>query len=311
MGESKRIFVSGGSGFVGAAVIAELRRRHFQVSALVNRKPPPGNDPGVHTVAGGLFDATALGAAMEGCSAAVHLVGIIAERPSRGITFQHIHVDGTAAVVAAARSAGVGRFLYLSALGARPDPAASTYHRTKFAAEQAARGSPLACTILRPSLIHGPGGAFMQQEAKWARKQSLPFLAMPYFGAGWLGLGGAGRLQPVWVDDVARALVDAIDNPATSGKTYNLAGPDIFTWPQLHQAVATAVVGHRRWVLPMPVPMARFYAAIGLGKLLGFNQDQIVMSQEDNTADVGPFVQDFGWSPRRFEETLAQYASQL
>src|SRR5262252_7117141 len=107
----------------------------------------------------------------------------------------------------------------MSALGTRPD-AVSTYHKTKFAAEQYVRGSGLDWTIFRPSLIHGPKGEFLQMEAKWARYAAPPFLFMPYFGAGPFGTGGAGKLQPVYVKDVARAFADALSNRKTIGEIF-------------------------------------------------------------------------------------------
>jgi NADH dehydrogenase len=134
---------------------------------------------------------------------------------------------------------------------------------------------------------------------------------MPYFGGGLLGGKGAGTLQPVHVQDVAKAFVDALENPKTIGEIYLLAGPDQLTWPQLHHTVSRHVVGKERMTLPLPVWVGNFYAAIGVAPLLGFNRDQVVMSQENNTADITKFVNDFGWQPRGFEESLKQYARQL
>jgi NADH dehydrogenase len=217
-------------------------------------------------------------------------------------------------VIDAAKRNGVRRFVHMSALGVRPD-AVSTYHKTKYRAEEHLRNSGLDWTIIRPSMIHGPGGEFMQMEAMWARKRApfpvmfMPF--MPYFGAGALGFGGAGRLQPVYVGDVARAFVDALANRKTVGEVYLLGGPDTYTWPQLHRAVSQTVVGRRRWVLPIPVWAGKFYSVIGAAPLLGFNKDQVIMSQEDNVADLSKFRHDFGWEPQPFEPTLRDYARQL
>lgn len=309
-----RVFVTGGSGFVGSAVIDELLRRDYAVNALVNRRPLQIKDDRVRSIPGGLFNAKALAEGLSGCDAAIHLVGIITEKPSRGVTFERMHFDATRRVVDAAKAAGVRRYVHMSALGVRPD-AVSDYHKTKFRAEEYVRASSLDWTIFRPSLIHGPGGEFMRMEAMWARKRMPPPLLftpfMPYFGAGMLGRGGAGKLQPVYVGDVARAFADALEKPETVGEVYLLGGPTTYTWPELHQAVAQAVVGHRRWVMPMPVWKAKLLAGAGLGPLLGFNRDQVIMSQEDNTADASKFVADFGWQPRPFEPTLNGYARQL
>src|SRR5688572_20969135 len=102
-----RILVTGASGFVGRAVIAELLERGYAVRALVNRRPVETQDPRVESVSGGLFDPAALDRAAGGCDAVIHLVGIIMERALSGVTFQRIHVEGTRAIVAAAKRAGI------------------------------------------------------------------------------------------------------------------------------------------------------------------------------------------------------------
>ena len=306
-----RVFVTGGSGFVGTAVIDELLERGYAVNAIVNRrKIKSRNGKELGLVTADLFNGQALDLGVAGCDAVIHLVGIIMENPAKGITFRRMHYDGTRAVVDAAKRSGVKRFVQMSALGVRPD-AVSEYHRTKYLAEQYVRASGLDWTIIRPSLIHGPGGEFMQMEAKWARRKAPPFLFMPYFGAGPFGRGGAGRLQPVHVKDVARAFVDALEKPQTIGEIYPLGGPDRLTWPELHRACANAIVGRKRAVLPMPVWKAKLLTHVVPRPLLPFNRDQVIMSQEDNTCDLSKFRADFGWEPRAFEPSLREYAATL
>jgi NADH dehydrogenase len=307
---SVRVFVSGGSGFVGSAVIEELVGRGFGVNALVNRNELPTVSGDVRQIKGGLFDPVALDAAMSECAAAIHLVGIIMQKPSHGITFQKVHVQGTRAVVEAAAHRGVRRLVHMSALGTGPD-ALSEYHQTKWQAEQIVRSSGLDWTIIRPSLIHGPQGEFMRMQARWARKQAPPFFFMPYFGSGLLGLGPKRLLQPVYVKDVARAFVDALERAGTIGQTYDLGGSQQLTWPQMHKAVAQAVTGHNRWTAPMPAWYAKFLAAVVPGSMLPFNRDQVIMSQQDNIADLSSFERDFGWTPRDFDTALRHYSSRL
>lgn len=304
-----RVFVTGGSGFVGSAVIAALLERGYAVNALVNRRPIDAGEA-VRSVPGGLFDAAALDEGVRGCDAIIHLVGIIMEKRSKGITFERMHFEAARNVVDAAKRGGVKRYVHMSALGVRPG-AVSDYHRSKYRAEEYVRASGLDWTIFRPSLIHGPGGEFMQMEAKWAKRKAPPFLFMPYFGAGALGRGGAGMLQPVHVGDVARAFVEALEKPETIGEIYPIAGPDRVTWPELHRISAEAIVGKRRRVMALPVWKAKLLTRVAPGALLPFNRDQVIMSQEDNTTDLGKFVADFGWTPRAFEASLREYARQL
>jgi nucleoside-diphosphate-sugar epimerase len=302
-----RIFVTGASGFVGRAVIEELLSRGYRVNALVNRRPLDYPAEKVRSIPGGLFDPKALNEGVRDTLATIHLVGIIAESRANGVTFERIHFHGTKSVVDAAVAAGVKRFIHMSALGARPN-AESRYHQTKYLAEQYVQSSGLDWTIFRPSLIHGAGGEFINMEAKWARHRAPPFFFMPYFGAGPFGCGGAGLLQPVFVKDVARAMVDALEKPKTVGEIYLLGGQDRMTWPEMHKTVSKAIVGKARRTVAIPVWKAKLLSAIGIGQLLGFNRDQVVMSQENSVCDLTKFKDDFGWEPRGFGESLESYA---
>jgi NADH dehydrogenase len=299
-----KIFLTGGSGFVGNAIINALLARHHSIHALVNHRPI--NKPNVQSFPGGLFDNAALDQAMTDCAAVIHLVGIIAEKPAKGITFDRIHVQGTRQVVDAAKRAGITRYVQMSALGAAAD-SPSAYQRTKFAAEEYVRGSGLDWTILQPSLIHGPGGEFSQMEADWARGKKIPWLFMPYFGPGLLGRGTPFKIQPVFVEDVACAFVEALEKPQTSGQTYPIGGTDQITWPQMHQPVARILTGHNRLTFPIPAWYAKAITHVVPPALLPFTRDQVLMSQQDNICDLSKFTQAFGWTPRSFEETLRIY----
>jgi NADH dehydrogenase len=304
-----RVFVTGGGGFVGSALIEQLLSRGYSINALINRKPIETRGE-VTSIRGDLFDDASLDAGMRGGDAVIHLVGIIMERPARGITFDHIHHQGTRRVVDATRRNGIKRYLHMSALGTRPN-AVAEYHKTKWLAEEYVRASGLDWTIFRPSIIHGPRGEFMQMEAKWARHIKPPFLFMPYFGAGLLGFGGAGKLQPVYVGDVARAFVDALENRRTIGEVYPLGGPDVVTWPQLHHIASEAITGHKRIAIPMPVWAAKIQASLLPPSVLGFNKDQVQMSQEDSTCDLSKFTSDFGWEPQPLEASIKSYAQKI
>jgi len=292
------------------AVVEELARKGFGVNALVNRRGVETSGRDVRVVRADLFDAATLAAQMSECSAVIHLVGIIMEKPRAGVTFDRMHVEATRSVVDAAKRAGVRRFVHMSALGTRAG-ASSDYHKTKWLAEEIVRSSGLDWTIFRPSMIHGPRGEFMRMEAKWVRKQSPPFFFMPYFGKGLFGFGGAGTIQPVFVGDVARAFVESIDNPKSVGKEYAISGAQELSWPEMHRMVARMITGKSRLALPIPAWYAKALAAVVPAALLPFNRDQVIMSQEDNTADTSKFERDFGWKTTGFEESLRSYVNRL
>ena len=200
-------------------------------------------------------------------------------KPSRGITFDKIHVEGTRNIIEAARRQAVGRMIHMSALGTRAG-GSSRYHQTKWQAEELVLIQRVAMDDSSALSIHGPDGAFTIMEAQWARKRAMPFLFMPYFGSGMLGTGGAGKLQPVFVQDVARAFVEALEKPATIGQVYCIGGPDQMTWPQMHRTAATAIVGKPAPDAGILCVYARLLTHIVPGGLLPFNRDQVVMSQD-------------------------------
>ncbi len=307
------VLVSGASGFVGRAVCRALIERGHRVMALVRRieSAPPGTEPRV----GDILDPASLDRATAGAESVIHLVGIIMEDRRRGITFDRVHVEGTRIMLDATRRSNVRRFVHMSALGTREN-AVARYHQTKWQAECLVRESALDFTIFRPSLIHGPGGEFTKMLADWSRMRRAPWLFMPYFGRGLLGFGGAGLLQPIHVDDVARSFVDAIDanseiHRTSVNQTIDLAGPERLTWPELHRTASRAIVGRRRLVLPLPVWWARILTSIIPEHILGTNRSQVEMSQEDNTADFDAVVRAIGFRPRDFSTSIAEYAKSL
>jgi NADH dehydrogenase len=198
----------------------------------------------------------------------------------------------------------------MSALGSRPN-AVSTYHRTKWQAEQAVRQSGLTYTIFRPSIIHGPDGEFMQMVKHFACKRLLGVLPwMPYFGAGFLGTKGAGRLQPVWVQDVARCFVAALSNSKTENQTYPIGGPDAYGWPQIYTSCKQRLPNAKTKNRPKAVPV--WYAKIIAGKPgVPFNRDQVIMSQEDSVCQTAKVQMDLQVELASFDETFASYADQV
>ena len=197
---------------------------------------------GAEPVAGDIGDATSLRAALEGCTHVVHLVALIKGRPAE---FQAVMTDGTKSLVAAAREAGVERFVLMSALGAaEPTPETVPYFRAKWAMEQEVKGAGLGYTIFRPSFVFGNGGA-------------LPtFVAQVRYSPLVTVIGnGRQRSQPIWVDDVAAYVAKAIDNAQAANKTFELGGPDTVDWDGLYRLIAK-VLGKRRALIHVPFAVA-------------------------------------------------------
>ncbi|MBI1336005.1 MAG: NAD(P)H-binding protein [Phycisphaera sp.] len=310
--KSLRVAVTGGTGFVGRHVVPHLLDSGHHVRVLV-RNPDrlKSVDNRLTPVKGGLFDDSALSQLCDGVDAVVHLVGIIMEIPSKGQTFERIHAQATRRLVTAAQAAGVKRWVHMSALGARPqddNPPVSDYHRTKFIAEQAVRNSGIPFTIFRPSLIHGHDGEFMRMVKGFLTGLFPPFV--PYFGAGALGTKGAGHLQPVYIEDVAKVFADAVAHDKSVGETYPVGGPDVFTWPGLYETCRKHLPGvkAKKKIVAVPAWYARMIAGL---PGVPFNRDQVLMSQEESTCDTAKVCHDFAMTMTPFEESFADYAGKI
>ena len=293
-----RVFVTGATGFVGRAVIQALRAEGHVVRCLVRR----GSEEDLHgfeaieRVEGDILGpAEALEADITGCDTVIHLVGIIREFPSRGVTFERIHHQGTVNVLGAASRAGVRRYLHMSSLGTRPG-ARSRYHQTKWAGEEAVRASGLAWTIYRPSVIYGPGDGFMSLLAGMIRR--LP--VVPVIG------DGHQRVQPVPVEHVAAGFARAVRLNATVKHTYEVAGPDPVTMLQMLDLIGAALHRPVRRVR-VPFVLMRPVAQLMQGvPSFPLTRDQLLMLQEDNTGDPAPFYTAFDLTPLPLAQGLRQ-----
>lgn len=290
-----RIFISGGTGFVGKHLCRELLARGHALKVLVHRRvgTPEHN---VVQVEGDVTSPESVLSAMAGCDAAINLVGIIREFPDRGVTFQKLHVQATATVVDMAVKAGISRYLHMSALGVRPE-AVSAYHRSKYAAEEHVRKSPLNATIFRPSVIFGLEDAFINQLASLVRL--LP--AVPVIG------NGRYRLQPIHVDDVARCFAMALENPETVGQTYGLCGPDRVSYNDLLDLVG-AVLGKKKVrKIHAPLSLMQFFVPL-LQNIPSFplTVDQLTMLLEESICD-GLWQQSFPFTPTPLKEGMCSY----
>lgn len=290
-----KIFVAGGTGFVGGHIIRELRRAGHSVVVLSHHRSR-GPEQGIEIVRGDVMDPRAVTGAVEGCEAAVNLVGIIREFPAKGITFQNLHIQATRNVVDAVRKGGVRRYLQMSALGTRQD-AVANYHKTKFAAEEYVRNSGLDWTIFRPSLVFGPRDAFVNMLADQVRK----FPVIPVIG------DGSYRIQPIHADDVARCFVRALAMPETVGETYELCGPDRLTFLQMLDAVGRALGKNRVRTVRSPLGLMRAVVPF-LQKIPAFplTSDQLQMLVEESICDCA-WRKTFDFDPVRFEAGIREY----
>jgi uncharacterized protein YbjT (DUF2867 family) len=279
------ILVTGGTGFVGPKVVHALRARDLPVRALV-REPARGAQLaawGCELARGDLTRPDSVRAAVEGCEAVVHLVSIRTGRPQ---AFEAVMTQGTHDLVEAARAAGVRRFVHMSASGVGEATKDLTpYYRGKWEMEQAVEGSGIAYVIFRPTFVFGREGGvlptFMRQ-VRW-----LP--ATPVIGS------GEGRVQPIWIDDVATFFTEAVLREDVSGRMFELGGPDAVSWNELFDRIRRAL-GKRRPTVHVPLRIVRAQAALLelTPKPLITRDDLKMLTALDHVAHVRPAVETFG-----------------
>lgn len=290
-----RIFLAGGTGFVGGHLRRELISRGYSVRLLVHRRSGVA-EPGCEQVEGDATVPASLAAAARGCDATINLIGIIREFPGRGATFERLHVEATRNLLNASRAGGVRRFLQMSALGTGPE-ARTGYFQTKYRAEEEVRASALDWTIFRPSVVFGPKDEFVNMLAGMIK--ALP--AMPVIG------DGSYQLQPIAADDVARCFAGALELPETIGATYALCGPDRLSYNELLDTIARAL--GMKGVFKVRNPLALMRLVVPVLQRLPFfplTSDQLEMLVQGSTCD-GSWSATFGFAPQSFESGIRSY----
>lgn len=301
----QNILVLGGAGMVGRHLVARLSARNCRVVVPTRRRERARHLltlPTVDVVETDIGRDDVLDALVGSADAVINLVGVLQDRRELpyGPQFAAMHVELPRRIGDACRAHGVRRLLHLSALGVGDGDAAalpSMYLRSKAAGEQTIRGlSGVAWTIFRPSVIFGPEDRFMNLFAKLQRW--LPVLALARADA---------RLQPVYVADVAQAIVNALGRSSTAGRTYELAGPDVYTLGELVR-LAGRWSGHPRPILELPDDVGRLQAL-----LLEFAPGPTLMSRDNfdslgvpNVAE-GPIAPELAITPTPLSSVAPAY----
>jgi len=301
---SSRVTVFGGSGFLGRQIASRLANdgadvrvavRHPERASLLERRGRAGQ---VTAVYADVWEQASVGAAMEGSEAVINLVGHYLERSKA--TFEATWGHGAMHVAQAAATAGVQRLVHISGLGTDPK-SDSPYARARGIGEQLVTEAFPAATILRPGVIFGPEGGFLNRLAALARV--LP--VMPLFGA------GETKLQPVFVGDVAEAVAEALATPATMGRLYELGGPRVYTYKELMELVLARIERQR---LLMPVP---YFAWKVLAALMAplpsrpISRNQVELMQHDNVVRADAWtLADLGIAPTPVEAMWPMYPGQ-
>ncbi len=293
------ITVFGGSGFLGRHTVRALARAGWRIK-VATRHPargfflrPLGTVGQIDFVKCDVSDAESVSAAVMGSSAVINLTGILFQK---GQTFEDVQSNGAANIAQAAAQAGVSALVHVSAIGADLE-SDSSYAQTKAQGEQAVREAFPAAVILRPSIIFGPEDGFFNKFAGMARFSPV----LPLVG------GGHTRFQPVFVGDVAQAIVTALGDGA-KGRTYELGGPGVYSFKELLQLILREI-GRTRALVPLPFGLASFKAAF-LQMLPNpiLTMDQVKLLKTDNVvAPTAAGLADLGITPTSVEAVIPSY----
>jgi NADH dehydrogenase len=312
-GAGRIVTVFGGSGFVGRYVVRALARDGWRVRIACRRPDlafhlqPQGRVGQVMAVQANVRHPDSVAAALQGASAVVNLVGILAEGGAQ--TFSKVQAEGARAIAEAARAAGIDRVVHVSAIGADPN-SASVYGRTKAAGEAAMLAAEPGAVILRPSVIFGIEDDFFNRFAAMARF----FPVVPIVGA-------ETKFQPVYVGDVAEAVAAAVAGRAKPGAVYELGGPEAKTFAELIDYVLKVTERDRRVIRlsfatgKLVAGVTQFLTKLSLGlfpKLLAMTSDQVELLKHDNVVsqaaiDEGRTLQGLGLTPQSIEAVAPTY----
>jgi NADH dehydrogenase len=295
------VTVFGGSGFLGRYAVRALARAGHRIRVgvrdpnLANYLLPMGHVGQIQLVRVNVRDADAVRRAMKGAGAVVNLVGILYESGRQ--KFQELHAVAPGMIAAGAKEAGLGAAVHVSSIGANSD-SPSLYARTKAEGEERVRNAFPDATILRPSIVFGAEDQFFNRFAALARISP----ALPLIG------GGHTRFQPVYVGDVAQAILCCVSGSAARGSVYELGGPRVYTFKELMRLVL-AETGRRRLLIPLPFSVAMAKASVlGLLPKPILTRDQVRQLKRDNvvSADARKLA-DLDIEPESVEAIIPTY----
>jgi uncharacterized protein YbjT (DUF2867 family) len=296
------ILVTGGTGFVGPRIVHALRERDRPVRALVRRP----DDRSAATVAswgaelmqGDMTERESLRRAVDGCETVVHLVAI---RQGREEQFRRVMEDGTRDIVAAAKEAGVQRFVLMSALGTTEETKDLVpYYHAKWEQELTLRDSGLEHVIFRPSFVFAREGGILPTFRRLARISPVT----PIIGS------GKQRIQPIWVEDVAAYFALGVERAEAANRTFELGGPDVVSWNEFWDRLKQAL-GLRRPSLHVPIGLMRANALLTerLPGNIPLTRDLLTMLEHgDNVVTNDGAVRTFGLALVPLDEQLRQAA---
>ncbi len=295
------LLITGSTGFVGRHLVKRLVAEGEKPRCLARSQQKAAQTLPVEQVEIIIGDTTRLGTlepAMQGVETLVHSAFITADiKEGRDVSYQGVNVEGTRNVIEAAKRAGVKKIVLVSGLGTKPDKPGS-YMQGRYMAEQIVKNSDLSWSIIQPSIQFGEHAAFFKGMADLIRIAPV----VPIVGS------SQRKFQPIWVEDVARCLIQQIREDRHNGKTYVVGGPEQFTYGAILDMLASAM-GKKRLKAPMPIPLMSIGAAMMQAVLSKppITTAALTLFSFEQTTDINAVERDFRFKPLSWRTYLAEH----
>ncbi len=302
--QNQKIFIIGGTGFVGRVVLKELIRQNFNVKIFIRKNSEykirdicfyaDSKNINMELIDGDINDIDRLSDIIKDCHAVINLLGIIRENKRKNITYKNIHINAVSNIVAACTKSGVTRFIHISALGSRED-INMPYFYSKYIGEKIVKEKGLEWTIFKPSIIFGEEDKFINMLDK------LIFPFIPFIIPG----SGKSKMQPVSVKDVASAIVSSIKRQDCINKIIEAGGTEIFSFKDIIKLIAESKGINLPILINLPLFLIQpFVKLFEMCQVFPFTSEQIKMLQEDNICSNNEFSRIFDWKMTNLKEYL-------
>ena len=291
-----KIFITGGTGFVGKEIVKRLTKENVEIFMLVRNKSKSVPKKNIESIQGDILKPSTYEKSLKKCDVLINIVGIIREIPKRNITFENLHVKAVRNLIETAKNSGVQKIIHMSANGARKD-AVSNYHKTKFLGETLVENSGITYTIFKPSVIYGQGDEFINMVAAFMKKTPV----FSYFG------NGKQPMQPVSVEEVSEIFVKSIYNKETDNKKFNVCGNKILTYKELLELIIITKK-FNKLLIPVPVSIIKLLTIL-FDKFENFplTKEQLIMLLEGNTCEEREIFNILQIEEQNIEEKLSEY----
>ncbi|MBN1354160.1 MAG: NAD-dependent epimerase/dehydratase family protein [Candidatus Omnitrophica bacterium] len=295
MQNTATFFVTGATGFIGKNLIEKLARDGLLVRCLVRRREDKDlwKYPGVTTFLGDILDKKSLQCATLQTDICIHLASLINSNDTA--MFERVNVEGMSNIVKACVDNRIKKFIYVSSIDAETNPS-SLYGRTKLAAEEILKNSPLCYTILRPTVVYGRGDhKHIASLIDFIKRSPI----VPMIG------NGEYKRQPVYAGDLISVIKKCAQTGRTDRKIYNIAGPYALSMNEIVRSIS-AILGKKRIIVHLPLTIVK-RLCLFLGNWSSFIRDhtqQILSIDKDKVADIGQASEELGFKPLDFNQAL-------